>query len=95
MLTDDKDKTINLWVEAINSFTPELWRNSIKYCEQLICDGWRKDMGSFGVQHIPPIIINLAKDADDSDSDFLISSDDESYLEIIVVFSIGTSRSHF
>ncbi|KAJ3661935.1 hypothetical protein Zmor_006308 [Zophobas morio] len=71
MDTTDPQRTANLWIEAIYNFTPEMWQNSITHCEKLLEEDWKKAMGNFSVQDIPPITVKLTED--DSDSDFSIS----------------------
>ncbi|KAJ3658528.1 hypothetical protein Zmor_010262 [Zophobas morio] len=77
METNDPERTLHLWAEAIANFTPEMWQNCIQNCEKLIEDDWHKAMGNFSVEDIPPIIISLA---DDSGSDI---SDEETDVDDI------------
>ena len=52
METTDPQRTANLWTEAVYNFTPEIWQNSIRRCEKLIEEDWKKAMGNFSVQDI-------------------------------------------
>jgi hypothetical protein len=67
----------NLWMEALDNFSPVMWANSVRHCEDLISGDWRREMGTYTVENIPPIIITLA-DSDNGNLSFSSdSSDDE------------------
>jgi uncharacterized protein YkwD len=68
------EKVKKMWLEAISHFTPEMWSNSVKHCEQLIKQDWQKLMGNASIEDIPPFIIQVAADSD-SESD--VEDDDE------------------
>jgi transposase len=74
--TDDKDRVANLWAEALFSYTPEMWQNTIAHCEELIKSDWIKEMGNSSIDNVPPVIINLA-DSDDEESGLDLSDSDQ------------------
>jgi hypothetical protein len=59
----------NLWMEALDNFSPVMWTNSVRHCEDLISGDWRREMGTYTLENIPPIIITLA----DSEVDFKLT----------------------
>ena len=71
-----ENKVTKVWKEGLDRFTPQMWQNSVNHCQKLIKEDWKKYMGNFSLEEIPPIIISLAE-SDDSDSDFDSDSDDE------------------
>lgn len=80
MDTNDENAVSNLWTEALSSFNAKMWQNSIRHCEQIIQNDWRKHMGNFSVQDIPPIIVSLIgsdSDIDISDSDSPVENEAE------------------
>jgi hypothetical protein len=70
-----------MWQKAIDHFTPEMWHNSVRHCEDIIREDWRKLMGNAPIEDIPPIIIRLGEDSDSEeetgDSDTDSSSENE------------------
>ena len=59
------EKVKELWLQAIDKFTPQMWFNSVRHCEEIIKNDWKKLMGNAPVEDIPPIIIQLSEDSDD------------------------------
>jgi hypothetical protein len=47
-------------MEALDNFSPVMWANSVRHCEDLISGDWRREMGTYTLENIPPIIITLA-----------------------------------
>lgn len=60
----DKGRVANLWTEALSHFSPNMWANSIKHCENLIAEDWRREMGNCTIFNVPPIIIRLGEDSE-------------------------------
>ncbi|KAJ3655607.1 hypothetical protein Zmor_014729 [Zophobas morio] len=76
-----KLKVANLWKKALSKYTPEMWLNSVKHCEQIINEDRVRLMGNESVQDIPPIIISLADSDDESIISFRSESTDDISLE--------------
>ncbi|KAJ3652635.1 hypothetical protein Zmor_018583 [Zophobas morio] len=80
--TEDKNRVTHLWLEALNNFDSQMWRNSIRHCEELILADWYKEMGNFPLDSIPPVIISLAdSDTDETDDDERVTDDDVAEIE--------------
>jgi hypothetical protein len=47
-------------MEALDNVSPVMWANSVRHCEDLISGDWRREMGTYTLENIPPIIITLA-----------------------------------
>lgn len=59
------------WQKALGHYTPEMWANSVRHCEELIKKDWTTLMGNSLITDLPPVIIQLAEDSDSSsNSDF-------------------------
>ena len=44
-----------------------MWANSVRHCEELIREDWKKLMGNLPIDDIPPIIIQLSAESDSED----------------------------
>lgn len=71
------EKVKQMWLKAIDNFTPQMWSNSVRHCEQLILEDWKKLMGNAPIQDLPPFIIQLADSDDESELSELENSDSE------------------
>ncbi|KAJ3652178.1 hypothetical protein Zmor_018166 [Zophobas morio] len=80
--TEDKNRVTHLWLEALNTFDSQMWKNSIRHCEELILADWHKEIGNFRLDNIPPVIISLAdSDTDETDDDERVTDDDVAEIE--------------
>ncbi|KAJ3666474.1 hypothetical protein Zmor_001915 [Zophobas morio] len=61
------EKTRQMWSRALENFTPDMWANSVRHCEELIREDWKKLMGNLPIDDIPPIIIQLSAESDSED----------------------------
>jgi hypothetical protein len=69
-------------MEALDNFSPVMWTNSVRHCEDLISGDWRREMGTYTLENIPPIIITLA-DSDNESLSFSSDSSDDDFLRLI------------
>jgi hypothetical protein len=44
-------------------FSFNIWANSVRHCEELIREDWKKLMGNLPVEDITPIIIQLSAES--------------------------------
>jgi hypothetical protein len=66
--SDDRNRVANLWMEALDNFSTVMWANSVRHCDNLISEDWRREMGTYSLENIPPIIITLESLSLSSDS---------------------------
>lgn len=69
-------KALEMWDEALNTITPEIWANSVRHTENKIKQWWEREI-LFDQNDIEPIIINLDDNSDSEDDLNLISSDSD------------------
>jgi hypothetical protein len=62
---------VNLWLESILKYIPEMWQHFCRYCEELISEDWAKLMGNLSFENVSPLIISLGE----SDWDFDAGND--------------------
>jgi hypothetical protein len=54
-----KDRVVNLWLESILKYTPEMWQHFCRYCEELSSEDWAKLMGNLSFENVPPLTISF------------------------------------
>ena len=49
-----------MWSTALENFTPDMWANSVRHCEELIREDWKKLMGNLPTENIPTNMLQLS-----------------------------------
>lgn len=63
-----QDACLKMWQEALETVTPEMWKNSIRHTEDIINDWYNREQ-VMDRDEVLPLIINVDGDSSDS-SDF-------------------------
>jgi hypothetical protein len=74
-----KNRVVNLWLESILKYPPEMWQHFCRYCEELISEDWPKLMGNLSFENVLPLIISLEESDSESDWDFDTGNDDSEF----------------
>lgn len=58
-------KALDMWKEALDKVTPQIWKNAIQHAEKEIQTWWDREI-VFDREDVQPLIININWDSDDS-----------------------------
>jgi hypothetical protein len=66
------EEVLNVWTEALNQITPEVWSNCVCHVEKLIVEAYKKEVI---LDEVRPLIISLEEE--DSDECYSDSEDED------------------
>lgn len=67
-IAENYTKTLEVWKDALNKITPEVWKNTIRHTEQEIQRWWEREI-LLDQKDMSPLVINTNDSESETDSD--------------------------